>query len=117
MMSNKRKSRKRTIVDILGEEDYEEMREEIDGQIYKQQEKTRRKALKSASTIRRVRKVAYTGQESLYGDSLSKEIHNHSSSVIDEEKDNESDDMNLPQTFALKPTIFKIEKLTKIGQI
>ena len=31
-MSKKRKTRKRTIVDILGQEDYEEMREQIDGE-------------------------------------------------------------------------------------
>ncbi len=33
MMSKKRKTRKRTVIDILGEEDYEEMRDEIDEQI------------------------------------------------------------------------------------
>jgi len=32
-MSKKRKTRKRTIVDILGEEDYDELRDEIDDQI------------------------------------------------------------------------------------
>jgi len=31
LMSKKRKTRKRTILDILGQEDYEEMRDEIDG--------------------------------------------------------------------------------------
>ena len=33
MMSKQRKTRKRTIIDIIGEEDYQEFREVIDDQL------------------------------------------------------------------------------------
>jgi hypothetical protein len=37
-MSKQRKSRKRTLIDIIGEEDYMEFREDIDTQLLQQEE-------------------------------------------------------------------------------
>eukprot|EP00347_Sterkiella_histriomuscorum_P015717 403355948 len=115
LMSKQRKTRKRTIIDILGEEDYQEFREEIDDQLDQEENKIKKVRAKTQSGGKRNKLRRKTYNNLQIKSQQSQEIQENNEMpertyTKNSIQDNDSDDeMTTSHQFALKPTIFQLQ--------